>query len=248
MDSGIGGVVVGIAGVLGIFGMFGLVVVVILAALKAQEKRTLELATLAERHGFEFYKDGMSMPQSVFTFGKQSTCPHEPEFVPFFELYQLGSSRTIRPAIIGLDGNGTKWYLLDYRYTVSSGKNSHTYQYSVVVARVGMQFPKMSLTLQHFLHSVGKMLGAREVEVESEEFNKRYYVKTSDPKLALDLLHPQMIEYLLSQEPLEWHFSGPYVMIAVLGKATVQDFEQRMRYVQDFLDRIPDYYKQDNPA
>ncbi|HLP00281.1 MAG TPA: DUF3137 domain-containing protein, partial [Fimbriimonas sp.] len=114
--------------------------------------------------------------------------------------------------------------------------------------QVDVQFPQLSLTREHFLNTVGKMLGAREVEVESEDFNKRYYVKTSDPKLTLDLLHPQMIETLLGQEPFDWHFSGPFLMIAVLGKASGPEFEQRMRYIQDFLNGIPDYYKQDNPA
>ncbi|HLP00132.1 MAG TPA: hypothetical protein VK171_16165, partial [Fimbriimonas sp.] len=114
MDDQIWGIAGGLIGVIAFLALFAVVIIV---ALTAQKKRVAELSALAARLGFEFYEHGMAMPGAVYFFGRQpSPCPHEPNFVPFFDLFQHGSSRTIRPAIIGMDGNGTKWHLIDYRY------------------------------------------------------------------------------------------------------------------------------------
>lgn len=249
-SSGIEGIIA-----IGIPIVFGIFVVIIVAILSGQmtAKRNAEMQALANQYGFEFYPEGMKVADyeaslnSLFGFGGPSvTCPHPAEFVPFFDMFDRGHSRYLRPAIVGNDHRGFKWFLFDYRYTTGSGKNQATHSHSVIIVKTNLLLPTMSMTKEHFLNTVGKMLGAHELQVESEEFNRRYYIKTSDSKMSLDLLHPQMIEAMLVQEHMEWFTSGVFIMIPVYGKASPAEFARRKPYIDEFLSLVPTYYQQDH--
>ena len=233
-------------------GFVVLMIIAIIAAMAQQQKRREAFAAFANRLGFTFYEGGLEMVNSaslssLFGFSGSSERSGT-EFTTFFSLFDRGSSRTIRPAIVGFDSQGNEWFLFDYQYTVSNGKSSTTYRFGVVVIRSTIIFPTMSLSPEGFGHAVGKLFGSREMQVESEDFNQRYFIKSSDEKMSLDLLHPVAIEALLNQPTHNWEMSGPFLMLHQSGTIAIEEFEHLMGCVRQFVDLVPTYYRQDYSA
>ncbi|MBS1725118.1 MAG: hypothetical protein JST51_00240 [Armatimonadetes bacterium] len=213
--------------------------------------REQELVALAHRRNLTYFPGGMRLKSDFLEwFGSPGGTGPLAEFTDFFPLFQLGSSRRIRPALVGKDSQSTYWYLFDYTYEGSPADHEDsettTCNYSVVVGMVPMQLPTMQLRPETNMDSLGKKLGIREMEVESEEFNRRYFIKTSDEKMSLDLLHPTAIETLLRQPALDWQMNGPFVMLHLLGHISADDYEGLMGCLKQFLDKIPEYYRQDH--
>lgn len=235
-----------------IVGFVVLAIIFIVVAMAQQKKRREEYAALAARLGFTFYEGGLEMSNNLslsnlFGFSGASQ-DYGTQFTSFFSLFDRGSARTIRPAIVGYDSHGNEWFLFDYQYTVSNGKSSITYRFGVVVVKSTLVFPAMSLSPEGFGHAVGKLFGSREMQVESEDFNQRYFIKSSDEKMTLDLLHPVAIEALLSQPTHNWEMSGPFMMLHQSGTLAMEEFEHLMGCMNQFLDLIPTYYRQDYGA
>lgn len=234
------------------FGLFVLLFIVVgIISSNQQKKRYAELRALADKFNLTFLESGfpISNPSSLFNlFGVDNSTPDFPfsaDFLTFFPTFNRGSAQTIEPAMIGRDGDGNNWFLFDYRYTVSSGKSSTTYRYSIVIAQTPVMFPTMSLAPENVGFSVGKFFGMRELQVESEEFNKRFFIKTTDEKMSVDLLHPMAIEMFLRQPLFEWQTSGPFVMLHISSLATAAQYETMTNCIREFLATIPTYYRQD---
>ncbi len=229
-----------------VFGVVAVLVFVIaILANKQQESRREALRLYAQQMGFQFVEGeipvgGNNLLDLFSTPNLQGV-----EFVQFFDLFQRGSSRKIHPMMLGQDKAGTNWYLMDYQYTTSNGKSTTTHHFSVVLGHLALAFPAMTLSPEGLGTALGKLVGMNELQVESEEFNRRYYIQTSDQKLSLDLLHPLAIQVLLAQPILNWEFRGPYIMLHLDSRATVEQFDAMRTYIDQFVVQIPNYYRQD---
>ena len=79
-------------------------------------------------------------------------------------------------------------------------------------AEVGWLWPQLSLTKEGIIGKAAAALGARDIEFESEEFNRTFFVTCEDRRFANAFLDAQMIDILAatkrsrrdrSQEPLD---------------------------------------------
>lgn len=223
-----------------------LVILIGIANARYQNQREQALIALANKHGFTYLPNGMKMKDPEWSlFGSPPAAKPTAEFSDYFPLFRQGSSKRIEPAIVGTDSKGTTWYLFDYQYEETSNDSTTTYRYSVVIANVPMMLPRMILSEEMGGGIFGKLFGGREMQVESEEFNRRYNIQTDDEKMALDILHPTAIETLLAQPPLEWQMTASYVMLHLRDELSASDYEGLMGCLALFLDKIPNYYRQD---
>ncbi len=229
--------------------LFGIVIVIFaVLASKARDLRYQQLSALAQRRQLNFLPEGMQLKSDTYRiFGRDDGRPVA-EFSEFFPFFKQGRSQRIRPALIGKDAHDTHWYLFDFTYEVENSNDDSTTSYteSVVVAMLPMQMPTMSLTSENFMNRLGKRLGTREMQVESEEFNQRFFISTSDEKMSLDLLHPVAIELLLKLPAFEWQMAGPFAMLNLSGQISADDYEGLMGCLKQFIDTIPGYYRQDH--
>ena len=63
---------------------------------------------------------------------------------------------------------------------------------------MGISLPPLSVDPENFLERfVGRLTG-NDIDLESEEFNRAFTVGCPDRKFASDVLHPQMMEFLLA--------------------------------------------------
>lgn len=137
--------------------------------------------------------------------------------------------------------------------TVTRNGKSHTERYEethwdrYLVCELGAQFPGFEIRPEGFLDRIGGFLGFGDINFESEEFSKRYHVKSDDRQFAYALVHPQMMEWLLPQAAFEASLhKGLLVMDLSATEHTPETCQQAWTQATGFVNRIPPFVWQDH--
>jgi uncharacterized protein DUF3137 len=189
-----------------------------------ESHRRKELAAFAGRSGLEFTPDAGGYADRYT------------DFTPFGQ----GSGRTASNLIYGRR-RGVDWEMFDYRYTTGSGKRRTTHRYGIVVARVRLEFPRMTMRPEGVFDKIASLAGFDDINFESEEFSRRYHVKSQDRQRVYDLIHPKMMEYLLTLPSAHWQFGPGVVMLIRGGRYDAAELERAMGMIEGFLSRVPSY-------
>jgi hypothetical protein len=105
-----------------------------------------------------------------------------------------------------------------YRYTVKHGKHSRTYHFKVLVLAMPATSPGLTIQEEHLGHKVQDALGGEDIDFESLEFSKRFWVQSRDRRFAYDVLHPRAIAHVEAQgTSRSWHWKGNRLMVAEPG-------------------------------
>ena len=194
-----------------------------------ERRRRAELEEFARRLGFTF------VPDPGGSYAEQYA-----GFTPFGQ----GRSRRASSLVRGARGE-VHWELFDYRYTTGSGKNRRTHRYGVVVAKVPLALPRMTLRPEGMFDKVAALAGFDDINFESEAFSRRYHVTGDDRRRVYDLLHPQMMEYLLSLPAAHWQLGPGVVMQARSGRYDTVEMGRVTDAIDGFLSRVPAYVRED---
>lgn len=161
-----------------------------------------------------------------------------------FDPLDAGHSRSSQNLIHGRRGE-LDWEMFDYRYVTGSGKNRTTHRYGIAAARIPLALPPLTIRPENFLDRIAAAVGFDDIDFESDEFSRAYHVKCSNRKLAYDIIHPQMIEFLMGITRIEWQFAGNMVLLHRSGKYEPDELIHVMNLVGAFMERVPEFVRQD---
>jgi hypothetical protein len=111
--------------------------------------------------------------------------------------------------------------------------------------RVPIDFEPMDFRPLGVTDALDTFLGMHGIEFESAEFNKRYFVTCENQKFAFDLVHPELIEYLMSVPGIRLQLGGPFIMASKEGFFESKELRDIKQMLERFVEIIPDYVKQD---
>ncbi|MBE3133184.1 MAG: hypothetical protein IMZ55_06905 [Acidobacteria bacterium] len=210
--------------------MFGaiatlVVVGIVYGIIKARERREA-MAQLAARLGLQYYADD---PWGI------------PSRYAQFDLFNAGHSRRASNVLAGeIDGRSVLAF--DYRYTTGSGKNQTTHQRQAAILQTPIAAAKLQMRPESVLDRVASWVGYDDIDFESDEFSRRYYVKCEDRKFAYDILHARLIDYLLrcgTAPAME--MMGPLLLLHDTGQGNVENLNRLLMIGQTVVQMIPDY-------
>jgi len=151
----------------------------------AKQKRRQGFATMALQLGFEY------SPQDPFGILAEP-----------FALFEKGDGRGVENVLWG------RWQdldvrLFDYWYyeesTDSKGNRHRTYyRFDCVIALVEAACSRLVIEHENLGTRLANALTFHDIEFESEDFNKTFYVKSPDVKFANDLIDARMMDWLLA--------------------------------------------------
>jgi hypothetical protein len=163
--------------------------------------------------------------------------------------FDEGHDRRSSNVMTGLyDGRGC--LVFDYVFhttETSTNAQGHTtrrevsHDFSITAIDAGAVFPKLRVTPEGFFtRFVGRIFN-KDIELESEEFNRAFTVSCEDRKFASDVLHPRMMELLLTHRDLGWTFNGSWILSYDAGQHELLDVEPKLAALDGVLDNIPEF-------
>lgn len=112
-----------------------------------------------------------------------------------FDLFDEGSGKRVRPQMWRA---GESDSVFQYEYTVKSGESSTTHRFTAALVEVPFDAPHLTISTETWWSRAKRVVGLRDIEIESPHFNDRYQVRCRDERFAVALLDPPMIAWMLT--------------------------------------------------
>ncbi len=159
---------------------------------------------------------------------------------PGVRLFHRGHSKDGDNIITG-HFRGYPVTLLDYQFTTGSGKNRNTHHYGITI--MGCEFPTVPLQIrrEHAFDKVGAFLGAGDIDFESAEFSRKFFVKSADRKWAYDVIHTRTMDYLLAAPHYSIEFGFGEIVVIRSGKCSPEQYEEQVEMAWQMHELIPEY-------
>ena len=208
-------------------------VVLVIAALiivgeKQRQKRREDLAAVGARLGLAF------SPDKQYNFDDR---------YPFFDCLKTGSNRYAYNILTG-SFDGRPIVAFDYHYetysTNSEGdRTTYPHHFSAVVFDVGLPIDGLVIRPEGFFDRFSRILGFDDIDFESAEFSRQFYVACRDRQLAYDVIQPETMEQMLHRPRFMLHFDRGVVIAFRKQRFEPPDFRAAMHLVDAILDGIP---------
>ena len=216
----------------GVFIVIVIIVIAIVAYFEWQRRkaRTAALADLARGLGWRFEPS--------------DDRDHDDEYV-YFDIFRKGRSRVAYNTLYGsveIGGSDFGVKMGDFRYTVQHGKHSSTYRLSYLILHMPFHSPDLLIRREGVFDKLVGALGFADIDFESEEFSRRFHVKSSDKKFAYDVVHPRMMEWLMAKKAPAIDIEHGRCCIATDRQVWEPDeFKRWLRRADEFFELWPDY-------
>jgi hypothetical protein len=157
-----------------------------------------------------------------------------------FKCLQMGDSRYANNIMTGLM-SGRKFLGCDFHYATGSGKSRQQHCFSLVIIKSPIPLEPLFIRPENFMDKVAELAGFNDIDFESAEFSKKFYVMASDKKWAYDIIHPRMMEYLLASPKYSIQFETLSIIVYRDTTFSTGDFEGAAEVANGIFERIPDY-------
>ena len=146
--------------------------------------------------------------------------------------------------------DGRPFVSLDYVYyttetsTDSEGRTTRrevSHLYGVTGLDVGTALPPLEVTPEGMIGRFIGRLTNRDIELESEDFNRAFTVTCPDRKFASDVLHPRAMELLMQWPDAAFRFDRSWILDCEAGQVALEQIEPRLTRVDAIVDQIPEF-------
>jgi len=165
--------------------------------------------------------------------------------------FRIGRHRRARNLLEGdttIDGARYPVTLGDYEYTVREGKRDETRRFSFALFRLPWAaVPDLAIRHEHLGDKLLGAIGFDDIDFESEEFSRRFFVKSPDKRFAYAVVHPQMMEFLLDgpSPKILLHHGECLVYVSERKRWAPEDFRRHFDWGRDFLGRWPEHLRRE---
>ncbi len=163
-----------------------------------------------------------------------------------------GDHREARNVMCGtVDGRPMAAFDFSYQTHNSDGRggsDTTTHRFAVCALALPAILPRLELSPESVLSRIGSTLGMQDIELESEDFNRRYRVQATDPKFAYDVLNPRTMQVLISRPALHLRLAGSDALCWEAGITDAVTLLSRLSVLKTLLAGIPSYVWSDHSS
>lgn len=209
-------------------GLFAIVAVVAIAVIGGQfylnHRRHAKAQEWANARGWSYTKSDRSYTR--FSTGS-----------PFGQ----GHGRSATKILQGpLHGPGSRHVIsFTLTWTEGSGDDAKTYHQHIVAMDLGLTVPRIDLRPEN---AVTRRLG-RDIQFELDEFNREWRVTSEDLRFAHGVIHPRMMELLMTPAHQGWtyRYENRYIMTWLRGRTDLDRIIPTAENLNQLADQIPNY-------
>lgn len=210
-----------------IFAALAIMGAVILIAYLLSVERRKKLAAYAGSRGWSFSPDKDKGMSSRY---------------PAFKCLKRGHSRYAHNIMQGRRDE-REVTAFDYHYATGHGKNRRDHHFSVLLIRSPLPLKPLYLRPENIFDRVTDFFGLDDIDFESAEFSRKFFIKAPEKRWAYDVIHQQMMTYLLEQPRFHVQFDSEHVMAWRNKRFNEEDFDQAFELIQGMLSRLPEYVR-----
>lgn len=204
-----------------------LVMGVVIVSARQRKRREAALAQICRQVGLAYQS-------------KPSLSELDPRWLPFSTIGALkgGPRRVTWGAFGSIDGHDV--LAIEHRYVVSTGQAASTVTHICVATRCPSFWPPIELRAMRVFHRLADALGAGDLKLESDRFNRRWWVVTADPDATLAILAPD-VQAMLEEAPRSEFWSIGRGWVVVCRKAIIKP-DHLAAFLQrplDLIARVP---------
>lgn len=159
-----------------------------------------------------------------------------------FPLMRQGFGRRAFNVMRGRFG-GREVRIFDYVYKTRehNGKQSstRTHHFSTALAWLPVRSPRVRIVPEGWGHKLWDALGGDDIDFESDEFSRRFWVKADERRAAYDLLHPRAMEHLMTPGWDQWEVLGDVVLQWEVGRLDPAEVRGVLQRLVGFVDLVP---------
>jgi len=194
-------------------------------AIYSSAKRRKELAAWAATRGLSFSREKLRDMDDRY---------------PEFKCLRRGRGRFACNIMAG-DLQGLPVRAFDYHYVTGHGKNRRVHHFSALIAGSPLPLKPLFIRREHALDRVAEFLGWDDIDFESAEFSRKFYVTSPDKRWAFDVIHQQMMEYLLAAPDYSLQFDAENIIAWRSRRLIGSGFDEACGLIKGMLDRLPEY-------
>jgi hypothetical protein len=197
---------------------------------RVAQQRKDDLMALAARHGWQFLPAKDKGMEARFA---------------AFDCLQQGSNRYAYNVLEG-DFRQRGICAFDYHYetysTDSKGNTqTHHHTFSAAVLNAALPLKPLLIRPEGFFDKITEFFGADDIDFESAEFIRRFFVKAPNRRWAFDVLHARAMELLLASPVFTLQFGFRQVMAYRNTQFSAAEFAAAGDVISGLLDGLPPY-------
>ena len=168
--------------------------------------------------------------------------PFHTDDLPFAQ-FRKGDGRSVDNVMYG-SAAGMRVRLFDYEYYETTHNPNgpdthHYYRFSCALAEVDADCPHLSLSREGVLSRIADHLGFRDIEFESEEFNKAWQVQSEDARFASAFVDPGLMAWLLDEGSIaQYEVVGP-LLLCTTDRIKPAEYENLLEVMRRFHAHVP---------
>ena len=212
-------------------------------------------AVVAAAIGILSYLADQKRRQALMQFALSKGWRYEPEddsLVVFAQgsPFGQGDNQKARNVLHG-SVEGRDMVAFDYSYETHStdskgNRTTTTHRYAIVGIRLPAYFPTLQVTGESVFHKAAQLLGFDDIELESDDFNRRFNVGSPDRKFACDVLTPRTMQALLAGPDVDWRIEGPLILSWRSGKLEPVELLAQLSTLTTVLAGVPSFVWKDH--
>jgi hypothetical protein len=153
---------------------------------------------------------------------------------------RVATVRDVENTARGVRG-GLETVVADYWFSTSSDATGGTERFTCVLTPTPSWWPDLAVVSVGLRSRLVSALGLPEIETELEDFNRRFEIRSSDPRFANALLDARFMAWLLEQPPwigFEIH-AGRLLVFRPRMVASLDDVEGALALRDELVANIP---------
>lgn len=157
--------------------------------------------------------------------------------------FGTGDNRKVADVVAGTF-QGRRLMSFAYSYETSSTdsdgrRSTTTHTFHVVTLELPAFLPDLEVTPESIGSRIASAFGRTDLDVESDEFNKRFAVRAADLAVGHAILHPRLVERLLREDRVAWRIEGTTVLTWSAGRTDLQRLDARIALLVAIADAVP---------
>lgn len=203
-------------------------------AWRREKKRAEAFTALAEHLGLRYR-------------GKMSAYEIAGQYAPL-ELLTRGNANRVGKHVLVGKFEGFEVMTCAYQYTRRSGsgknRSSTTYHRGLAMLKLNLHTPRLLIRKEGMFDKVGGWFGLDDIDFESDQFSRQYWVKCDNPKFAYMLIDPRMMELLLARSAYQWELSNGWIAVWREDELDPEETPDLLKSLAAFAGAVPRIVKE----